>query len=97
MKYRIAKRNEANMTCLQGFVNTTYDHIVSVLGKPIGSGDKTTAEWIINFNGTVATIYDYKEKSTPKQLHDWHIGGHNDKVIELVGQLLNCAARDWRA
>jgi len=97
MKYRIVGNKEAYMSCLQGYVNTTYDNLVSVLGKPNTTGDKITAEWIIKFgSGEVATIYDYKEKTTPKEEYQWHIGGHSDKVIELVGQLLNCSARNWR-
>lgn len=75
-------------TGLQGYVATTYDTLVEVFGEPTlgGSSDgKVSAEWCLKFiDGTVATIYDYKEDMTPKRMYDWHIGGLNKKAVEMV-------------
>lgn len=80
---------DINGTCLQGYVETTYARIVEVFGEPTSGGDKTTAEWDITFDdGTVATIYDWKEYSTPKGYYDWHIGGHSKWAVELVTNLI---------
>lgn len=74
---------------LQGYITTTYDRLTRVFGQPVG-GDKTTAEWAIQFkDGTVATIYDWKEFSTPVGQYRWHIGGQNNRAVELVTATLN--------
>jgi hypothetical protein len=76
---------DANMTCLQGYIRATYSELVEVFGEPEGGGDKTTAEWCLRFeDGTVATIYDWKEYETPMYEYDWHIGGHNKKAVDRV-------------
>jgi len=81
-----------NLTCLQGYITTEYDTLVEKLGEPIlgASGDgKVSAEWIIKFgDGQVATIYDYKEPSTPKDTYDWHIGGNNRQVVKRIEEIL---------
>jgi hypothetical protein len=83
---------------LQGYLTTTYDKLVSVLGKPgDGDGEKVDAEWRILFSdNTFATIYNYKDgynyngkDGTPvEQITDWHIGGASDVVVERVNNLL---------
>ena len=76
-----------NGTSLKGYVGTTYDKLVKLLGEPLcGSSDgKTTCEWILEFeDGTVATIYDWKQKQTPKDHFYWSVGGHNHKALEQV-------------
>lgn len=76
-------------TGLVGYVSTTYDHLVEVLGEPHTDYDKSTAHWNIQGkDGTVATIYDYKEYMTPKGEYLWHIGGHSDAAVPLVESLL---------
>jgi hypothetical protein len=93
MKYKTGKNIETSMSCLQGYVKTTYANIVTFLGDPQKSGDKVNAEWVIKFeNGRVATIYDWKEPSIPKDEYEWHIGGYGDSVVYLVGDLLNAEA-----
>ena len=78
---------DANMTSLQGYMPARYDQLVAVFGEPEGGGDKTTVEWCLAFeDGTVATIYDWKEYSTPMGQYDWHIGGHSNKAVALVQQ-----------
>jgi len=93
MTFKINDDNTSvNGTSHQGYLTTTYDALVARLGNPMkGSDDhKTTAEWCLEFEeGTVATIYDWKLSSTPKNLYDWHIGGKSygalDKVEEALG------------
>ena len=78
----------SNGTCLQGYIETTYDELVKVFGKPTeleGDGDKVTVEWILQFSdGTVATIYDWKLSETPMGVYNWHIGGRSQRAVDLV-------------
>lgn len=81
--------------------------LYEVFGEP-SEGDqyKTTAEWRLRFeDGTVATIYDWKESSlydsaapSPEELlHDdyagidWHVGGKSVRALELVKAALEHA------
>ena len=92
----IANKNRANGTSLQGYVTTTYDKLVELLGDPLpGSSDgKTTCEWILEFeDNTIATIYDWKLSSTPKNLYDWQIGGASLKALDYVEEALNISTR----
>ena len=92
MKYSVTNSyNDASMTGLLDYVNTTYARLVEVFGKPIsGSGDgKVNSEWIIRFaDGQVATIYDWKTGSTPVYDYDWHIGGNNRVVVDRIRKLV---------
>jgi hypothetical protein len=79
--------NDANVngTSLQGYVQAYYHQLVEVFGEPEGGGDKTTVEWCLEFeDGTVATIYDWKEYDTPMGLYHWHIGGRNNLAVDRV-------------
>jgi hypothetical protein len=86
--------SEVNGTCLQGYVDVTYAKLKSKFGKPLdGDGYKVDAEWVVKFkDGTVATIYNYKDgknycgkSGTPKtQITDWHIGGNSKRAVALV-------------
>ena len=88
---KFVKYSEVDMSCLQGYVKTTYDKLVEVFGEPhFFGGDKTTCEWNLKFaDGTIATIYDYKEYSTPMYEYDWHIGGYNQYAVKRVTEALN--------
>ena len=84
----------AEWTSLQGYVVTTFAKLVKAFGAPTygpdeASGDgKVSCEWCLTFeDGTVATIYDYKEDSTPMDEYSWHIGGTS---IEAVNRVLEC-------
>lgn len=80
----------ANGTHLQGYVNTTYAQLVALFGQGMGAGDKTTQEWILEFdNGAVATIYDWKECCTPEGMYAWHVGGTQRTVVALVQDALD--------
>lgn len=83
-------------TCIQGtshkgYVCTTYDRLVKFLGEPKGgSADgKTTCEWHIEFeDGKVATIYDWKVNSTPKDLYNWHVGAKTHGALDRLEEVL---------
>jgi hypothetical protein len=78
---------DVNGTHLQGYISATYDQLVERFGQPDGGGDKTTVEWCLAFeDGTVATIYDWKEWETPLGKYNWHIGGRNHMAVTRVTQ-----------
>ena len=80
-------------TCNQGSVYATFDQLVSLLGKPFGSSadGKVQALWQVQFgDGTIATIYDYKEYDTAlEDVTCWSVGGHSERAEELVKVILS--------
>jgi major membrane immunogen (membrane-anchored lipoprotein) len=101
MKYQTHNQKEVdvNMTHRVGEVVTTYAALVKAFGKPSKNFDdyKCDAEWDIEFqDGTVATIYNYKngknylgkEGVAKTKITDWNIGGHDEKAAQLVKQAL---------
>ena len=82
-----------NGTSLQGYITATYAELVDKFGEPEDGGDKTTAEWALEFeDGTVATIYDWKTYETPMGTYAWHIGGHDYMAVERVYEAMNVLA-----
>ena len=90
-------------TSLQGYVTTTYDHIVSILGKPTYTdGDpyeKVNCEWVIDVKAKdewdeddwtyeTVTIYNWKTGYTPTEEYQWHVGGNNFRAQDLVEEIL---------
>jgi hypothetical protein len=74
-----------NGTSLQGYVKAYYHELVERFGEPEYGGDKTTVEWCLEFeDGTVATIYDWKEYDTPTGSYNWHIGGKSKEAVWAV-------------
>ena len=79
-------------TSLAGYLkDTTYDQLVNTLGEPThpdASGDnKTQKEWIIEFKGTIFTIYDWKtysEEDTIMFYRNWHIGSKESNPFRSV-------------
>jgi len=73
-------------THLQGYVSVSYQKLCKKLGPPIRSnGDKVQAEWVLEEDGVIATIYDWKEYGrSPEFVTDWHIGGHDSDALTLV-------------
>ena len=85
MKFIQSDWPDANGTSLQGYMRATYAQLVERFGQPEGGGDKTTVEWCLKFeDGTVATIYDWKEYETPMYEYDWHIGGKSERAVARV-------------
>jgi hypothetical protein len=85
--------------CLQGHVVANYARLVEVFGSPTEGpnaniDDKVTCEWCFQFeDGTLATIYDWKEWNTPMGEHRWHIGGESFAAVERIYEELELEIR----
>jgi hypothetical protein len=90
IQFKNASMDAINGTCLQGYIETTYDELVNVFGKPTElKGDKTNVEWVIRFSdGTVASIYDWKLSETPMGVYRWHIGGRSQRAVTCVNDCM---------
>ncbi len=76
---------ETNSTSLVGVIKVPYYELIKMFGEPMGGdGDKTDAEWEIEFeDGTIATIYNWKDGKNyngdsgipTEKITNWHIGG----------------------
>ena len=82
--------------CYQGVIRTTYDTLEKTFGEPRGGdGEKVTCEWRIEFDdGTVATIYDWKQQRTPYGEYEWHIGGHDESAVAAVYEAVEDMIRE---
>jgi len=85
-QFETAPHGSLNGTCLQGYINTTFDELVNVFGTPTKiKGDKVNVEWSIQFSdGTVAAIYDWKRCKIPTGVYNWHIGGRSKLAVDCV-------------
>ena len=77
-------------TGCQGYMpeGTTYAELVKVFGEPKSNESldgKIKVEWFGRINGLQFTIYDYKSSVDPEKNTDWHIGGKNKFVVDLIG------------
>ena len=93
-----------------GYIKTDYKFLLDMLGKPtdLSRDDKSTVSWSVEFLvGTrrlekndndpekiVATIYDWKTVSTPKERYEWHIGGHSPRAERCVKHYLGFLTGD---
>jgi ABC-type Fe3+-hydroxamate transport system substrate-binding protein len=77
--------------------DVTYDDIIRTFGVPsifVPSGDnKVQLEWVIEFNGDIFTIYDWKTYDrdyTLQELTVWSIGGKSSSYdfLDLLTSLL---------
>jgi hypothetical protein len=86
-----SKNVDVNGTSLQGFITCSYDTLCEVFGMPIGGdGYKTRAEWEgKTSDGTVFTIYDWKESQPIGDVTNWHIGGRDTKSVEVIHNIVN--------
>ena len=89
-------------TTLQGFMpdGTTYDQIVKAFGEPKAQTDnfKTDVVWAGYIDEMPFTIYNYKTgkaylEEQGKNVEamtgsDWHIGGRDVAVVELIKKRL---------
>jgi hypothetical protein len=95
-----------NGTSLAGGIRATYDQLVAVFGKPEffdldNSDGKIDVEWAIAFdNGTVATIYNWKngknycgsEGLNVADIVDWNVGGSHYDAAILVEEAFKVTA-----
>lgn len=72
---------------LRGYIDATYSQLLEVLGEPTydePSGDeKTQMEWVVEFEGDIFTIYDWKTYSrnyTENELTRFNVGGKNSAI-----------------
>ncbi len=84
-------------TSLQGYVSCDYATLVNIFGEPEeGDPYKTDANWYVTINGTVCTIYNYKDGRNylgargldKENITEWHIGGRSIKSALLVEQVI---------
>lgn len=86
-------------TFLQGYVQASYEKLVSIFGEPQNEGDgyKVDCEWAIEFDdGTIASIYNWKNGKNYcgslgleiEKITNWNVGGRNPKALELVEKTL---------
>ena len=79
-------------TGLAGYLNNvTYQELVDALGLPTfnepSGDDKTQVEWVLDFNGNVFTIYDWKtydREYTENKLTRWNIGSIVDATAFIA-------------
>jgi hypothetical protein len=97
---------DINGTSLRGGIRTTYAQLVAVFGQPEvfteeNSDGKIDVEWAIAFdNGTVATIYNWKngknycgaDGQEVVDITDWNVGGNRYDAALLVEEALKVAA-----
>lgn len=78
-------------TSFQGYVTCSYATLCEVFGTPMdGDGNKTRAEWEgKTSDGTVFTIYDWKEFQDIRDVTEWYIGGQNKKSVDVVLDILS--------
>lgn len=102
MKFKLTNdSNKVNGSSLKGYVECSYDLLVDVFGESNFGGDeyKVQKEWVIEFkDGTVATIYDYKQGDCYNgegngthytKVTTWHIGGFSPKAVDYVTDLID--------
>jgi hypothetical protein len=85
------KNVDINGTYLQGHITCSYNTLCEVFGDPTsGDGHKTRAEWEgKTSDGTVFTIYDWKESQPIVDVTQWHIGGRDDDAVRVVNEIVN--------
>jgi len=93
-----ATSGHADGTCLRGHIMCNYEDIVECFGEPedlkgtLGDG-KVDVQWTILFgDGTVATIYNWKngpmycgiDGDPPEHIKRWNVGGKSYRALEHV-------------
>jgi hypothetical protein len=73
-------------TSYQGKIEASYDTLCEVFGEPeVLDDDKVQVQWAIKFSdGTLATIYDWKDANRTSEILKWHIGGHSEAAVYNV-------------
>ncbi len=83
---------------LLGEIDISYAELCQKLGRPNQPNDgyKVDAEWLVFTEKGHASIYNYKsgknyngKEGLPlKEIRDWHIGGENPEVVDIVVKYL---------
>ena len=88
MKFRKTKKIPIGSSFHNETFYASVDKIKSLFGEPTyeqnGSGDKVNYEWVLDFNGHIITIYDWKEYRAlnDNEIIEWHIGGHRGSITK---------------
>ena len=96
MAFRINDpKTRINGTSLQGYLDITFQELLLTLGEPQTNYDKSLAHWTIlgsiQGNWIVATIYDNRTSYDVERITDWHIGGYDQKALQLVRRAIDLA------
>ena len=85
---------------LEGF---TFDNLVNVLGQPTfdepSGDDKVQVEWVVEYDGEVYTVYDWKtynREFTLNNLTEWNVGGKS-KATTFIAELTRKLLRNEQA
>ena len=86
-----------NGTSLQMEFSMPYSWLIEFFGEPNGQSDgyKTDVEWAFERNGVVATVYNWKDgpnytgSGCIEDLTVWHIGGHDERAVQLINELIH--------
>jgi hypothetical protein len=91
-----------NGSHLQGYINTDYDTLVSILGKPSYTDAdpyaKVNCEWALtvkvpdgddDWDYVHATIYNWKDGHIPLGNYEWHVGGFHYSAVDVVDAIVS--------
>jgi len=87
-----------SMSSLQGYIKTTYDKLVEVLGEPTYTDadpyEKVNCEWTVateNEDGDTVkfSIYNWKDGRIPTEEYEWHIGGYGFEAVSEAHEIIN--------
>jgi len=83
------------MSCLQGYIHTSYNALVRVFGAPMRDGDKSSVEWCVD--GKDVYIYDYKSFCPQNDtVFEFHVGGNDIRDVRAVITALRAAGEQVR-
>lgn len=93
-----------NGTSLVGYLKGfTFDNLVNVLGQPTfdepSGDDKVQVEWVVEYDGEVYTVYDWKtynREFTLNNLTEWNVGGKS-KATTFIAELTRKLLRNEQA
>jgi len=84
-------------TSLQGYVITTRSNLRKAFGNPnmgaSGDGKVKSSGWVVEIDGTLCTIYDWRDASIKQGLKRFNVGGEHQKgAHQKVGLALGAKA-----
>jgi len=87
-----------SMSSLQGYIKTTYDKLVEVLGEPTYTDadpyEKVNCEWTVmvpqeDSSPVKFSIYNWKDGRIPTEEYEWHIGGYGFEAVSEAHEIIN--------
>lgn len=80
-------------TSFQGLLPSgiSYQDLIKTFGKPQRMDSmygKTQVQWCGSIDGLVFSVYDYKSDLCPEAICEWHVGGCDQIVVDLLVSLL---------